>query len=89
MIVKGPVWIAILPAGLYLCVHLIEGEIITPMLLARRFTLNPIAVILSLIFWYWMWGVAGAVLAVPLLAIFKVFCDGVRPLQTVGHLLDG
>jgi len=89
MIVKGPVWIALLPAGLYLCVHLAEGEIITPMLLARRFTLNPIAVILSLILWYWMWGVAGVVLAVPILAIFKVFCDGLRPLQTVGHLLDG
>ena len=43
-----------------------EGEIVTPMLLANRFTINPVAVILSLIFWYWMWGVPGAILAVPM-----------------------
>jgi AI-2E family transporter len=46
----------------------IEGEAITPMLMARRFTLNPVLVILSLIFRYWMWGVPGAILAVPMLA---------------------
>jgi AI-2E family transporter len=49
-------WAALLPAGLYLCIHLVEGETITPMLLARRFTLNQVLVILALIFWYWMWG---------------------------------
>jgi predicted PurR-regulated permease PerM len=49
-------------AGLYLLIHLPEGETVTPMLLARRFTINPVLVILSLVFWYWMWGVPGAVL---------------------------
>ena len=49
-------WGALLPAVLYLGIHLIEGETITPMLLARRFTLNPVLIILSLIFWYWMGG---------------------------------
>ena len=43
-------WGALLPAVLYLGIHLIEGETITPMLLARRFTLNPVLIILSLIF---------------------------------------
>src|ERR1043166_342103 len=66
---------ALLPAALYLAIHLAEGETITPMLLARRFTLNPVLVILSLIFWYWMWGVLGAILAVPMLAITKIICD--------------
>ncbi len=51
--------LALLPAGLYLIIHVIEGEIVTPMLLAKRFTLNPVAVILALFFWYWMWGVPG------------------------------
>jgi predicted PurR-regulated permease PerM len=79
---------AFLPAGLYLLIHLIEGEIVTPMLLAKRFTLNPVLVILSLIFWFWAWGVAGAILAVPMLAIFKIVCDGIKPLNPVGHFLE-
>jgi predicted PurR-regulated permease PerM len=72
-------WLSILPAGLYLLVHILEGEMITPMLLARRFTLNPVLVIISVIFWFWMWGVPGAILAVPMLAITKIICDGVKP----------
>lgn len=84
-----PLWQALLPAGLYFAIHIVEGEAITPMLLARRFTLNPVLVIISLIFWFWMWGVPGAVLAVPMLAIAKIICDGVRPLNTVGHFLEG
>ena len=55
----GVSWWALLPVGLYLLHPIIEGEIATPMLLARRFTINPVAVMLALIFWYWMWGVAG------------------------------
>jgi predicted PurR-regulated permease PerM len=86
---KGPAWTALLPAGLYFGIHVMEGEIITPMLLANRFTINPVAVILSLIFWYWLWGVPGAILAVPLLAIIKIVCDRLRPLRAFGHLLEG
>jgi predicted PurR-regulated permease PerM len=88
LVAKGPVWLALLPAGLYLVIHLIEGEIVTPMVMARRFTINPVAVILSLIFWSWMWGVAGMVLAVPMLAIIKIVCDRLRPLRAFGHLLE-
>jgi predicted PurR-regulated permease PerM len=80
---------ALLPAGLYLLIHLIEGEFVTPILLARRFTLNPVVVIISLIFWFWMWGVPGAILAVPMLAMFKIICDGVLPLNSLGHFLEG
>jgi predicted PurR-regulated permease PerM len=84
----GVTWAALLPVGLYFCIHVIEGEIATPMVLARRFTINPVAVILALIFWYWMWGVAGAILAVPMLAITKIICDDLRPLRALGHLLE-
>jgi predicted PurR-regulated permease PerM len=80
---------ALLPAGLYLAIHIAEGETITPMLLARRFTLNPVIVVMSLVFWFWMWGVPGAIIAVPMVAITKIICDRVRPLQAFGHFLEG
>lgn len=83
-----PLFQALLPAGLYLLIHIVEGESVTPLLLARRFTLNPVLVIISLIFWFWMWGVPGAVLAVPLLAIAKIICDGVKPLNPLGRFLE-
>jgi predicted PurR-regulated permease PerM len=67
----------------------IEGETLTPMLIARRFTLNPVLIILSLVFWFWMWGVPGVILAVPMLAILKIVCDRVRPLMPLGHFLGG
>jgi predicted PurR-regulated permease PerM len=89
LISKGPAWAALLPAALYFGIHVMEGEIITPMVLANRFTINPVAVILSLIFWYWMWGGPGAILAVPMLAIIKIVCDGMRPFRAFGHLLEG
>jgi predicted PurR-regulated permease PerM len=85
----GVSWWVLLPVGLYLAIHIVEGEIFTPMLLARRFTINPVAVILALIFWYWMWGVPGAVLAVPMLAIIKIIADDIRPLRAFGHFLEG
>ena len=80
---------ALLPPALYFGIHLIEGEILTPMLLARRFTLNPVLVILTLVFWFWMWGVPGAILAVPMLAMLKIVCDRVRSLKALGHFLEG
>jgi predicted PurR-regulated permease PerM len=80
------VW-ALAPSGVYLLIHIIEGETITPMLLARRFTLNPLLVIAALMFWDWLWGVAGALLAVPLLAVFKILCDNIESLTPIGHLL--
>ena len=83
------IWWALLPAAVYFVIHLVEGETITPHLMARRFTLNPVLVIVSLVFWYWMWGAVGALLAVPLLAMFKIVCDRVEPLMALGHLLDG
>jgi predicted PurR-regulated permease PerM len=80
---------ALLPPALYLGIHLVEGETLTPMLLARRFTLNPVLIILSLVFWFWMWGVPGAILAVPMLAILKIISDRLRPLKALGHFLEG
>jgi len=84
----GTLWQALLPAALYIGFHLIEGETVTPLLLARRFTLNPVLVIISLAFWLWMWGIPGAILSMPMLAITKIICDRVRPLAAFGHFLE-
>jgi len=89
LLTHDTLWQALLPVGLYLGFHLIEGESVTPMLLARRFTLNPVLVIISLVFWFWMWGISGAILAVPMLAITKIICDRLRPLAAFGHFLEG
>jgi predicted PurR-regulated permease PerM len=51
--------------------------------------LNPVLVILSLFFWYWMWGVAGAVLSTPMLAITKIICDRIERLKAFGHFIEG
>jgi len=82
-------WVAFLPAGLYLAIHMIEGETVTPMLLARRFTINPVLVIVSLVFWYWMWGVPGAILSTPMLAVTKIICDRIQSLAAFGHFIEG
>ena len=81
-------WLAFIPAATYLAIHGTEGAV-TPLLLARRFELNPVLVIISLVFWFWMWGIAGALLAVPLLASFKIVCDRIRPLMALGHFVGG
>ena len=82
-------WRMILPVGIYACFVLLEGQVVTPTVLARRFSLNPVAIVVSLVFWFWMWGTPGALLAVPMLAAFKVVCDHVGPLNAIGHLLEG
>ncbi len=82
-------WRALIPPAIYFAIHTIEGETVTPMLLARRFTLNPVLVILSLFFWDWLWGVPGAFLSLPLLAIVKIVADRVPGLAPLGHLVGG
>ena len=80
---------AILPPILYLAAHTVESNFITPMVLGRRLTLNPVIIFLSLMFWMWLWGIGGALLSVPLLMIFKIFCDHFRPLAPIGEFISG
>jgi predicted PurR-regulated permease PerM len=80
-------WQGLLPAAWYLLLHLLETNLITPVLLGRRFTLNPVVVFVSLIFWTWLWGVPGALLSVPILVSVKVVCDRFPTLSTVSELL--
>ena len=82
------VWHAFVTAVVYLSIHFIEGEFLTPLILARRFTLNPVLVIFSLIFWNWMWGIPGR--SSPSAA--RRVQDHLRPgppLMALGHFIGG
>lgn len=79
---------ALLPPVLYWSVTAIEGNFVTPTVLGKQISLNPIMVFLSLAFWGWIWGVGGALIAVPLLAMTKIVCDQFKPLQPVAKLLE-
>jgi predicted PurR-regulated permease PerM len=80
-------WKGLFPPAWYLLLHLLEANLITPVLLGRRFTVNPVVVFVSLIFWTWLWGVPGALLSVPILVSIKVVCDRVPSLSSVSELL--
>jgi predicted PurR-regulated permease PerM len=78
---------ALLVPGAYLAVNLIQANFISPAVLGRRLTLNPVAILVGLVFWWWIWGVGGAFIAVPLLATFKIFCDHIESLAPIGEFL--
>mgnify|MGYP003625097329 FL=1 len=75
------------PLG-YLFLTTLEGQIITPWLIGRRLEMNTVAVFLTVVFWGWLWGIAGALVAVPFLVVFKVVCENFEPLQTIGNFLS-
>lgn len=75
--------------AVYLLVNAMEGYLVTPWVMGRRLTLNPVAIFVSVLFWGWLWGIPGALLAVPLLTVFKILCDNVEVLSPVGEFLAG
>ena len=83
----GDLGTALIPPAVYAGLAFLEGQLITPAIVAQRLTLNPVAVFAALIFWGWLWMVPGMLLAVPMLAVFKIFCDHIRPLRPIGEFL--
>jgi len=75
--------------GTYLLIEIIEGQIVTPILTGRSLTLNPVMIFIAMLLWTWLWGVVGALIAVPLLMTLKIVCDHVESLQPVGEFLSG
>jgi predicted PurR-regulated permease PerM len=69
------VYRALAPAAAYLCIHLMEANVLTPRLVGHRLTINPLAILVGLSFWGWVWGTTGALLSVPLLIIIKTLLD--------------
>ena len=78
---------ALLVPGSFLLINLVQGNVVTPMLQGHRLTLNPVAIFVGLAFFFWIWGVPGAFLAVPILATLKIFCDHITSLAAVGEFL--
>ncbi len=77
----------LLAPAIYVALETIQGQIVTPMVLGLRFTINPVVIFVWLIFWGWMWGIVGAMLAFPMLAIFKILCDHIQPLAPIGDFI--
>jgi predicted PurR-regulated permease PerM len=78
---------ALLVPAAYLGVNILQSQFISPLILGRRLTLNPVAIFVGLVFWWWIWGVPGAFIAVPLIATFKIFCDHIEALAPIGEFL--
>jgi len=76
----------LIPAS-FLAINLLQANIVSPMLFSHRLTLNPVALFVGLGFWWWIWGVPGAFIAVPLVATFKIFCDHIATLAPIGEFL--
>ncbi len=78
---------ALLAPGLYFVLEGLQGYVITPMVLGYRFEINPAVILIWLIIWGWMWGVVGALLAFPMLTVFKILCDHIDELSPIGEFL--
>ena len=81
-------WYAMLPAVSFLVIHLVEANIVTPTVVGRRLTINPLMILLALSFWAWVWGTTGALLAVPLLIILRTVFDAAGKPDVAGFLFE-
>ncbi len=77
----------LLAPAIYIALETIQGQVITPMVLGLRFALNPVVIFVWFIFWGWLWGITGALLAFPMLTVFKILCDHLQPLAPIGDFL--
>jgi predicted PurR-regulated permease PerM len=88
LMVFDDVYVALLPAGLQVGFHLVEANVVTPLLLGRRLTMNPLLILVSLTFWGWVWGTPGALLAVPLLIIIQTVVSAAGTPDIAGFLFE-
>ncbi|MBX3578294.1 MAG: AI-2E family transporter [Rhizobiaceae bacterium] len=75
------------PAFVILC-NVVEGQMVTPLIVGRRLEINAVSIFIAVAFWSWLWGFVGALIAVPLLVVIKVFCDHFDSLKHVGNFLS-
>ncbi|MEC3949566.1 AI-2E family transporter [Sphingobium sp. HWE2-09] len=88
LMVFDDVYVALLPAAVQVGFHLVEANVITPMLLGRRLTMNPLLILVSLAFWGWVWGTPGALLGVPLLIIIQTVVQAAGTPDIAGFLFE-
>jgi len=74
-------------AGIAMAITTLEGFWLTPMLMGRVSEMNRIALFAGLLFWSWLWGIPGMLLAIPMMVVAKVVCDRVEGLQPIGRML--
>jgi predicted PurR-regulated permease PerM len=79
---------ALIFPAVYLFFGTLEGNFITPWVMGRSLTLNPVLILLSIAFWGWMWGIPGIIVAVPILAAFKIFCSHVEQMAPLAEFLS-
>ena len=79
---------ALLFPAVYLASGALEGNFITPWVMGRSLTLNPVIILISLTFWGWMWGIVGVILAVPILAALKIFCAHIERMAPIAEFLS-
>jgi predicted PurR-regulated permease PerM len=81
------IWRTVWVCSAAFAITTLEGLLLTPMLMGRAAQMNPVAIFIGLIFWSWIWGVWGTILAVPMLMMVKAVCDHVEDLRPFGELL--
>ena len=74
--------------AVFFALTVLEGQILAPIFTGKRLTLNPVVIFLSMLFWGWLWGIIGALMAVPILMIFKICCDHIESLAPIGEFLS-
>ena len=77
-----------LPPAIFIGMHMVEANAITPMIVGKRVTINPLLILLSLSFWAWVWGTTGALLAIPLLIILKTVFAAAGTPDIAGFLFE-
>ncbi|HEY7447985.1 MAG TPA: AI-2E family transporter [Vicinamibacterales bacterium] len=83
----GSVNLALMAGGLSLIITGVEGYLLTPILLGQATRMNAVAIFVGVLFWSWLWGMWGALLAVPILVVLKTVADHVEDMKPVGELL--
>lgn len=79
---------ALVPAIIMIVLHLVEANVVTPLVLGGRLKLSPLLILISLSFWTWVWGTAGALLAVPLLIIIQTILAAAGKPDIAGFLFE-
>ena len=82
------VWTALLPPLIFVGLHTVEANAVTPLVVGKRVRINPLLILISLSFWAWIWGTTGALLAVPLLIILKTVFAAAGTPDIAGFLFE-
>jgi predicted PurR-regulated permease PerM len=77
------------PMLAFIVIHAVESNVVSPLIVGRRLSLSPVSVFLSVMFWGWLWGIAGALIAVPVLIVLRSACRRTRGLRLARRFLEG